>query len=59
MNQIDWNNSQFPIPYPLKRSRGVYERLDELWKEAQSGDQEAIEKVIKVYARLIKKKQDS
>tara|TARA_R110000868_G_scaffold182762_3_gene423827 strand:+ start:3814 stop:3984 length:171 start_codon:yes stop_codon:yes gene_type:complete len=52
---IDWQEPQFPIPYPLKRSRGVYEELDMLWKEAQTGNPSAIERVKLIYKKLVAK----
>jgi hypothetical protein len=55
---IDWKDSQFPVPYALKRSRGVYEELDMLWKDAKEGDPQAIERVKRIYNRLIGKKHD-
>ena len=46
---IDWKDTQFPVPYALKRSRGVYEELDMLWKDAKEGDPQAIERVKRIY----------
>ncbi len=53
MSPIDWSNYQFPVPYALRRSRGVYERLDALWKDAKEGNKESEEVVIRIYRRLI------